>query len=213
MSGRGRAGRSRRAEGRPRSLRSLHDAAARRCRPRDGPGAPLGPHAAHGSTLMDLHGIGPSGAGDQPDAAHHGRSPAAQRHRGPRRIRREEGPGKTSMESVRALKRRLSNVVHARVVEDRKRREARAREGTRGATLQSSVTDPTPDIGSSDKPLPRPATSQPEPALPAESCHKGGAMADDVIVTPRRALLLLPACVRRPTARASIRAPSTPRSP
>ena len=35
-------------------------------------------------------------------------------------------PGKTSMESMRALKRRLS-IVHARVVEDRKRREARAR--------------------------------------------------------------------------------------
>ena len=41
-------------------------------------------------------------------------------------------PGKTSMESVRALKRRLSKVVHARMVEDRKRREVRAREGIRG---------------------------------------------------------------------------------
>jgi hypothetical protein len=33
--------------------------------------------------------------------------------------------------------------------------------GHSGTTLQSSVTDLTPDIGSSDKPLPGPATSQP----------------------------------------------------
>jgi hypothetical protein len=37
-----------------------------------------------------------------------------------------------------------------------------------GATLKSSVTDLTRDIGSSDKPLPGPTTSQPKPVLPAE---------------------------------------------
>ena len=37
-----------------------------------------------------------------------------------------------------------------------------------GTTLQTSVTDLTPDTGSLDKPLPGPATRQPEP-VPAVS--------------------------------------------
>jgi len=76
---------------------------------------------------------------------------------------------KTSMEAMRALKRRLSNVVYAQMTADQKRREAASPGGHSGTTLQSSVTDLTPDIGSSDKPLPGPATSQPKPALPAVS--------------------------------------------
>ena len=66
--------------------------------------------------------------------------------------------GKTSMEAMRALKRRLSNVVYARMLTDQKRREAAGPGGHLGTTLQSSVTGPTPDTGPSDKPLPRPAT-------------------------------------------------------
>ena len=76
---------------------------------------------------------------------------------------------KTSMESMRALKRRLSKVVYARMVEDHKRRETAGPRGHSGTTLKSSVTDLTPDIGSSDKPLPGPTTSQPKPVLPAVS--------------------------------------------
>ncbi|HEX8973538.1 MAG TPA: hypothetical protein VF825_18435, partial [Oryzihumus sp.] len=78
----------------------------------------------------------------------------------------KKAAGKTSMEAMRALKRRLSNVVYARMAEDQKRREATGPGGHSGTTLQSSVTDLTPDIGSSDKPLPGPANSQPKPALP-----------------------------------------------
>jgi transposase len=170
---------------------------------------------ARGSTLMDLHGIGPSGAArllsDVGDirrfadrdrfASWNGTAPLdassgdQKRHRlsraGNRRINRalhimavvqlrnategrayfdaKKATGKTSMESMRALKRRLSNVVYGRMVEDQKRREAAGPGGHSGTTLQSGVTDLTPDIGSSDKPLPGPTKSEPKPKLPAVS--------------------------------------------
>jgi len=55
------------------------------------------------------------------------------------------------------------------MVADQKRRQVADPEGHSGTTLQSSVTELTPDIGPSDKPLPGPATSQPKPALRAVS--------------------------------------------
>jgi hypothetical protein len=73
------------------------------------------------------------------------------------------------MEAMRALKRRLSNVIYARMVADQKRRQAAGPGGQSGTTLQSSVTDLTPDIGPSDKPLPEPATSHHNPDLQAAS--------------------------------------------
>jgi hypothetical protein len=73
--------------------------------------------------------------------------------------------GMPSMMAIRALKRRLSNVVFARMLADQQRRETTslaAGPGEHsGTTLQSSVTDLTPDIGSSDKPHPGPATTHP----------------------------------------------------
>jgi transposase len=78
-----------------------------------------------------------------------------------------KAPGKTSMEAMRALKRRLSNVVYARMVEDQKRPQVTDPGGHSGTTLLSSATDPTPDVGSSDKPLPGPATTHPRPLVPA----------------------------------------------
>jgi transposase len=170
---------------------------------------------ARGSTLMDLHGIGPSSAArllaDVGDirrfadrdrfASWNGTAPLdassgqQQRHRlsraGNRRINRavhimavvqlrhrtegrayfdaKKAAGKTSMEAMRALKRRLSNVIYARMVADQKRRQAAGPGGQSGTTLQSSVTDLTPDIGPSDKPLPGPATRHPNPDLQAAS--------------------------------------------
>ena len=158
-----------------------------------------------GSTLMELHGIGPSSAArllaDVGDihrfrdrdrfASWNGTAPLdassgeQQRHRlsraGNRRINRvlhimavvqlrnptagrayfdaKKAAGKTSMEAMRALKRRLSNVVYARMVTDQKRREAAGPGGHSGTTLHSSVTGMTPDTGPSDKPLPGPATT------------------------------------------------------
>ncbi|MET8312207.1 IS110 family transposase [Micromonospora sp. NPDC005173] len=170
---------------------------------------------ARGCTLMDLHGIGPSGAArllaDVGDirrfadrdrfASWNGTAPLdassgdQKRHRlsraGNRRINRtlhimavvqlrnrtegrayfdtKKAAGKTSMEATRALKRRLSNVIYARMLADQQRRQAADPGGHSGTTLQSSVTDLTPDIGPSDKPLPGPATTQPKFALRAVS--------------------------------------------
>src|SRR5215204_1381763 len=81
----------------------------------------------------------------------------------------KKAAGKTSMEAMRALKRRLSNVVYTQMITDQKRAVATGPGGHSGTTLQSSVTDLTPDIGSSDKPLPGPASAQPRTMIPAAS--------------------------------------------
>ena len=60
---------------------------------------------------------------NQPCPAHHGRRATPKFHQRPRILRRQEAAGKTSMKAMRALKRRLSNVVYARMVADQRRRE------------------------------------------------------------------------------------------
>jgi transposase len=160
---------------------------------------------ARGSTLLDLHGIGPSGAArllaDVGDihrftsrdrfASWNGTAPLdassgeQQRHRlsraGNRRINRtlhimgvvqlrNATAGRVyfdSKKAMRALKRRLSNVVYARMAADQKRREAARPGGHSGTTLQSSVTGLTPDTGPSDKPQPEPAAAQSTPVTAA----------------------------------------------
>jgi len=159
---------------------------------------------ARGSTLLQLHGIGPSAAArllaDAGDihrfadrdkfASWNGTAPldassgSQERHRlsraGNRRINRvlhimaivqlrnqtqgracydaRKAAGMPSMMAMRALKRRLSNVVFARMLADQQRREEAGPGGQPGTTTDSSVTDLTPDIGSSEKPHPGPAT-------------------------------------------------------
>ncbi|MFE3056006.1 IS110 family transposase [Nocardia sp. NPDC059239] len=166
-----------------------------------------------GSTLMDLHGIGPSGAArllaDTGDigrfatrdrfASWYGTAPLdassgdQQRHRlsraGNRKINRvlhimaivqlrnrtagrvyynaRRAGGKTSMETLRALKRRLSNTVYTRMLADQQRRELAGPGGQSGTTPDSSVTGSNPHTGPSDKPHPGPthkASSAPTPA-------------------------------------------------
>ena len=167
-----------------------------------------------GSTLMDVHGIGPAGAariladvGDIarfPDrnrfASWTGTAPLDAssgeqiRHRlsraGNRRMnhvihiaaivqlrndtegrayyRRKLAAGKTPLEALRCLKRRLSDVIYRRLVAD-----ARASEvctggtgpgGHCGASLQSSAVDLPPHIDTSDQPLPGPADPTLQPA-------------------------------------------------
>ncbi len=170
--------------------------------------------AATGTGLMDLKGIGPSGAarllvevGDItrfPDNNHFGSwtgtapidasSGDNVRHRlsrgGNRQINRvlhimavtqlrNQTPGRAyyqqrkaagmpSMMAIRALKRGLSNIVFAQLLDDQKRREA-GPGGQSGTTLNSSVTDLTPDTGPSDKPHPGPASTQPRTTLAAVS--------------------------------------------
>ena len=169
---------------------------------------------ARGSSLLELNGVGPSGAArllaDVGDihrfadrdrfASWNGTAPLdassgnQNRHRlsraGNRRINRalhimaivqlrnqtegrayydaRKAGGMPSM-AMRALKRRLSNVVFARMLADQNRREKAGPGGHSGTTLQSSVTDLTPDIGSSDQPHPGPATTQPKTPLAAVS--------------------------------------------
>jgi transposase len=74
---------------------------------------------------------------------------------------RKVAAGKTPMEAMRCLKRRLSDIVYHQMTVDA--RTVRTDPGGHsGTTLQSSVTGPTPTAGSSDKPLPGSASQQPK---------------------------------------------------
>ena len=70
--------------------------------------------------------------------------------------RRKLAAGKSPMEAVRALKRRLSNVVYQRMIQDDERVKT-GLEGQGGATLQSGAASPIPTAVTSEKPLPGPA--------------------------------------------------------
>jgi transposase len=74
--------------------------------------------------------------------------------------RRKLAAGKSPLEALRALKRRLSNVVYQQMVDDAKRSRT-GPGGQAGATLSSSAAGPIPTAGTSDKPLPGPATNHP----------------------------------------------------
>jgi transposase len=171
--------------------------------------------AATGTSLMDLHGMGPSGAarllvevGDItrfPNKAHfaswNGTAPLDAssgdqvRHRlsrkGNRQINRvlhimatvqlrhategrayfdrRKAAGKTANESMRALKRRLSDIAYRHMVDDAAKHMVTGPGGQSGNDSDSSATGSHPNADSSDKPLPGPATNQPKPALPAAS--------------------------------------------
>jgi transposase len=77
--------------------------------------------------------------------------------------RRKLAAGKTKMEAMRCLKRRISDAVYRQLVTD-----ARAAEtgpgGHCGASLTSSAVDLPPHIDTSDQPLPGPATPTLQPA-------------------------------------------------
>ena len=86
--------------------------------------------------------------------------------------RRKLAEGKTPLEALRCLRRRLSDVVYRQLVADTattttaaKGAERAGPGGHSGATLTSSAADLTPVVGSSDKPLPGPASAN----LPAST--------------------------------------------
>ena len=81
---------------------------------------------------------------------------------------RKKAAGKTSMEAMRCLKRRLSDVVYRHMVNDAVGLMTGPGAHS-GATTKSSATGSHPDTGSSNKSLPRPATTEPRTALPAAS--------------------------------------------
>jgi transposase len=163
--------------------------------------------AATGTSLLDLPGIGPSGAarllvevgditrfatrahfaswnGTAPidassgDQVRHRLSRAGNRQinrvlhimatvqlRNPTEGRayfdRKTASGKSNMEAMRSLKRRLSDIVYRHMVSDAVMHAVTGPGGHRGTTTDSSVTDSHPIAGSSDKPLPGPANSKP----------------------------------------------------
>ena len=81
---------------------------------------------------------------------------------------RKVAAGKTPMEAMRALKRRLSDVVFRQMTADARARAARTGPGGHtGAATGSSAAGSDPDTGSSDKSLPGPATCDPTPTTPA----------------------------------------------
>jgi transposase len=82
--------------------------------------------------------------------------------------RRKLAAGKTPMEALRALKRRLSDVVYRQLVADARTIEEAGPGGHPGATPDSSADDlATPMAVSSDQSLPGPATNHATPDPPA----------------------------------------------
>jgi transposase len=170
---------------------------------------------ATGTGLLDLHGIGPTGAarllvevGDIsrfPDRNHFaswtGTAPIDAssgdhiRHRlsrgGNRQINRvlhtmatvqlrnptegrayydrKKNTGKTSMEAMRCLKRRLSDLVYKTMLDDLITAQKTGPGGQQGNDSDSSATGSHPNAGSSDKPLPGPAKTHPRTPLPTAS--------------------------------------------
>jgi transposase len=90
---------------------------------------------------------------------------------------RKLATGKTPMEAMRALKRRLSDIIYRQMVKDTPATDTPATDtpattdpgGHQGTTQNSSAADPTPTVDTSDKSLPGPATTKPKTPLPAAS--------------------------------------------
>ena len=82
---------------------------------------------------------------------------------------RKKAAGKTSMEAMRCVKRRLSDLIYKTMLDDLVTAQKTGPGGQPGNDSVSSATGSQPRTGSSDKSLPGPATSKPKPALPAAS--------------------------------------------
>ena len=77
--------------------------------------------------------------------------------------RRKLAAGKTPMEALRCLKRRLSDVLYRQLVADAAKTKKADPGGHAGATLKSSAVDSNPSIDASEKSLPGPASQHPTP--------------------------------------------------
>ena len=171
--------------------------------------------AATGTSLLDLHGIGPSGAarllveiaditrfpnrdhfaswnGTAPidassgDNVRHRLSRAGNRQinrtlhimatvqlrndtEGRRYYDRRRADGKTPMEAMRALKRRLSNIVYRAMLDDAMAAQATGPGGQRGSDSDSSATGSQPQHRLFGQATPGPVTDQPRTPLPKVS--------------------------------------------
>ena len=90
--------------------------------------------------------------------------------------RRKLAAGKTPLEALRCLKRRISDVIYRRLVADTRATEDRTAStgpgGHCGATQESSAVDLPPHIDTSDQPLPGPATPTLQPTDRARNTPK-----------------------------------------
>ena len=91
--------------------------------------------------------------------------------------RRKLAEGKTPLEALRCLRRRLSDVVYRQLVADAATANQDGQEqagpgGHSGATLTSSAADLTPVIGSSDKPQPGPASANLRASTASANPHR-----------------------------------------
>ena len=86
---------------------------------------------------------------------------------------RRKAEGKTSMEAMRALKRRLSDIVFRHLLDDAiahtLTKTVTSPGGQRENDSDSSATGSHPHTGSSDQPLPGPVTTKPRTTLPTAS--------------------------------------------
>ena len=96
--------------------------------------------------------------------------------------RRKLAAGKTPMEAMRCLRRRLSDAVYRQLAADAATPEHKSGPGGHpGASLTSSAAGLPPDIGTSDQPLPGPAhptlppPPRPRPPRSPQLPHHGGA--------------------------------------
>ncbi|WP_240942945.1 hypothetical protein [Planosporangium thailandense] len=82
---------------------------------------------------------------------------------------RKKASGKTSMEAMRALKRRLSDIAYRQMINDVAAAATTGPGGHQGTTTDSSVTSSHPHAGSSEKSLPGPAKTQLRTPIPVAS--------------------------------------------
>ena len=112
---------------------------------------------------------------DQPGPAHHGHRPAPQpAPKAAPTTTASKADGKTSMEAMRCAE--TTTVRHRLPTHARRRRSrhtATGPGGQRGNDSDSSATGSHPHTGSSDKPLPGPATTQPRTPLRGVLTQRG----------------------------------------
>ena len=82
---------------------------------------------------------------------------------------RRKSDGKTSMEAMRALKRRLSNIVYKTMLDDAMRAKTTGPGGQRGSDSDSSATGSQPQHRLFGQATPGPVNTQPRTPLPAVS--------------------------------------------
>jgi hypothetical protein len=101
---------------------------------------------------------------------------------------RKRAAGKTLLEALRCVKRRLSDVIYHQLILDARAPEA-GPGGHSGATTESSATGPTPAASSSDKSLPRPATPSLRPSSPPPVDTEGSQIRMFAVTALQRSVL------------------------